>query len=162
MISIIAAMDENRLIGSNNDLPWHLPADLQRVKQLTTGHSIILGRKNYESIGRPLPGRKNIVITRNPGFEAPGCVVVNSIEAALEAAAGDDVFIFGGARIYEQMFDLAERMYLTKIHATFKGDTWFPEYDSTDWQEIEHQDFNADQKNPYDYSFITLEKKPLN
>ena len=162
MISIIAAMDENRLIGSNNDLPWHLPADLQRVKQLTTGHSIILGRKNYESIGRPLPGRKNIVITRNPDFEAPGCVVVNSIEAALEAAAGDDVFIFGGARIYEQMFDLAERMYLTKIHATFKGDTWFPEYDSTDWQEIEHQDFNADQKNPYDYSFITLEKKPLN
>ncbi|MDX5152073.1 MAG: dihydrofolate reductase [Acidiferrobacterales bacterium] len=162
MISIIAAMDENRLIGSNNDLPWHLPADLQRVKQLTTGHSIILGRKNYESIGRPLPGRKNIVITHNPGFEAPGCVVVNSIEAALEAAAGDDVFIFGGARIYEQMFDLAERMYLTKIHATFKGDTWFPEYDSTDWQEIEHQDFNADQKNPYDYSFITLEKKPLN
>ncbi|MGW8248613.1 MAG: dihydrofolate reductase [Acidiferrobacterales bacterium] len=162
MISIIAAMDDNRLIGSNNDLPWHLPADLQRVKQLTTGHSIILGRKNYESIGRPLPGRRNIVITRNPDFEAPGCVVVNSIKAALEAAAGDDVFIFGGARIYEQMFDLAERMYLTKIHAAFEGDTWFPEYNSADWREIERQDFNADEKNPYDYSFITLEKKPLN
>jgi len=162
MISIIAAMDENRLIGSNNDLPWHLPADLQRVKQLTTGHSIILGRKNYESIGRPLPNRKNIVITGNPDYEAPGCIVVNSINAALQAAAGDDVFIFGGARIYQQMFDLAERMYLTRIHATFTGDTWFPEFDPAAWQEIERQDFSADEKNPYNYSFITLEKKPLN
>jgi dihydrofolate reductase len=162
MISIIAAMDENRLIGSNNTLPWHLPADLQRVKQLTTGHAIILGRKNYESIGRPLPNRKNIVITGNPDFEAPGCIVVNSIEAAIEAAAGDEVFIFGGARIYEQMFSLAERMYLTKIHATFDGDTWFPEFDPNSWTEIERQDFTADKKNPYDYSFITLEKKPLN
>jgi dihydrofolate reductase len=161
MISIIAAMDENRLIGSNNDLPWHLPADLQRVKQLTTGHSIILGRKNYESIGRPLPNRKNIVISRNPDFHAPGCVVVNSIEAALEAAAGDDVFIFGGAGIYEQMFHLAERMYLTRIHTAFEGDTWFPDYDTQTWKEIERQDFTADEKNPYDYSFITLEKKPL-
>jgi len=161
MISIIAAMDENRLIGSNNDLPWHLPADLQRVKQLTTGHSIILGRKNYESIGRPLPNRRNIVVTNNPDFEAPGCIVVNSIEAALKAAEGDEVFIFGGAGIYKQMFGLARRMYLTLIHATFNGDTWFPDYDPDDWVEIERQDFSADEKNPFDYSFVTLEKKPL-
>ena len=161
MISIIAAMDENRLIGSNNDLPWHLPADLQRVKQLTTGHAIILGRKNYESIGRPLPNRKNIVITNNPDYEAPGCVVVNSIDAAVAEAADDDIYIFGGARIYEQMFDLAERMYLTLIHSTFEGDTWFPEYNTEDWEVIERQDFSADEKNPYNYSFVTLEKKPL-
>ena len=161
MISIIAAMDENRLIGSNNDLPWHLPADLQRVKQLTTGHAIILGRKNYESIGRPLPNRKNIVITTNPDYEAPGCIVVNSIDAAIDAAEGEDIYIFGGARIYEQMFDLAERMYLTLIHATFEGDTWFPEYKPDDWEVIEQQDFSADDKNKYDYSFVTLEKKPL-
>lgn len=161
MISIIVAMDENRLIGSDNALPWHLPADLQRVKQLTTGHAIILGRKNFESIGRPLPNRKNIIISRDPGYDAPGCVVVNSIDAALDAAEGEDVFIFGGARIYEQMFDLAERMYLTLIHATFEGDTWFPDYDPAAWTEIERRDFTADEKNPYNYSFITLEKKPL-
>ena len=154
-------MDENRLIGSNNDLPWHLPADLQRVKQLTTGHAIILGRKNYESIGRPLPNRKNIVITTNPDYEAPGCIVVNSIDAAIDAAEGEDIYIFGGARIYEQMFDLAERMYLTLIHATFEGDTWFPEYKPDDWEVIEQQDFSADDKNKYEYSFVTLEKKPL-
>jgi len=154
-------MDENRLIGSNNDLPWHLPADLQRVKQLTTGHAIILGRKNYESIGRPLPNRKNIVITTNPDYEAPGCIVVNSIDAAIDAAEGEDIYIFGGARIYEQMFDLAERMYLTLIHATFEGDTWFPEYKPGDWEVIEQQDFSADDRNKYDYSFVTLEKKPL-
>ena len=161
MISIIAAMDENRLIGSNNNLPWYLPADLQRVKQLTTGHAIILGRKNYESIGRPLPNRKNIVITTNPDYDAPGCVVVNSIDAAIEAAGDDDIYIFGGARIYEQMFDLAERMYLTLIHATFEGDTWFPEYNVDAWEVTERQDFSANEKNRYDYSFITLEKKPL-
>lgn len=161
MISIIAAMDENRLIGSNNDLPWHLPADLQRVKQLTTGHAIILGRKNYESIGRPLPNRKNIVITTNPDYEAPGCVVVNSIDAAIEAAGEDDIYIFGGARIYAQMFGLAERMYLTLIHATFDGDTWFPEYNTDDWEVLDRQDFTADDRNQYDYSFLTLEKKPL-
>jgi dihydrofolate reductase len=161
MISIIAAMDENHLIGSNNNLPWYLPADLQRVKQLTTGHAIILGRKNYESIGRPLPNRKNIVITTNPDYDAPGCVVVNSIDAAIEAAGDDDIYIFGGARIYEQMFDLAERMYLTLIHATFEGDTWFPEYNVDAWEVTERQDFSANEKNRYDYSFITLEKKPL-
>ena len=161
MISIIVAMDENRLIGSNNDLPWHLPADLQHVKRLTTGHAIIMGRKNYESIGRPLPNRKNIVVTTNPQFEAPGCVVVNSIQAALDAANGDDVFIFGGAGIYRQMLDLAERMYLTKIHDSFEGDTWFPDFDPGSWTQIERQDFTADKKNPHDYSFITLEKKPL-
>jgi len=154
-------MDENRLIGSNNDLPWHLPADLKHVKQLTTGHSIILGRKNYESIGKPLPNRNNIVISGNPDYHAPGCVVVNSIDAAIQAAEGDDIFIFGGARIYEQMFNLAERIYLTLVHATFDGDTWFPDYTTGDWKDIERTDFPADTKNPYDYSFITLEKKPL-
>jgi len=161
MISIIAAMDENRLIGSNNDLPWHLPADLQRVKKLTTGHSIILGRKNYESIGRPLPNRKNIVVSRNPDFDAPGCIVVDSIENALDAADQGDTFIFGGAGIYQQMLGMAERMYLTIIHSSFEGDTWFPDYDPDSWEEIDRQDYAADEKNRFDYSFVTLKKKPL-
>lgn len=158
MIAIIVAMDENQLIGANNDLPWHLPADLQRVKQLTTGHAIILGRKNYESIGRPLPNRHNIVVSRNPDFDAPGCTVVSSIQEAIDAAAGADVFIFGGAGIYEQMYDLAETMYVTLIHHRFEGDTYFPDYDHDDWDEVEHLDFKPDEKNPYPYSFVTLQR----
>lgn len=159
MIAIIAAMDENRLIGANNDLPWHLPADLRRVKQLTTGNTIILGRKNFESIGRALPNRQNIVITRNPDYDAPGCDVVTSIDDALESATGENVFIFGGARIYEQMFGYARRMYLTLIHHRFKGDTYFPDFDPNDWVEVERQDFEADDRNPYAYSFVVLDRK---
>jgi len=159
MIAIIAAMDENRLIGANNDLPWHLPADLQRVKQLTTGNTIILGRKNYESIGRALPNRQNIVISRNPAYAADGCDVVTSIEDALKTATGENVFIFGGARIYEQMFEYADKMFLTLIHHRFEGDTYFPDFDPDDWKEIERQDFEADDRNPYPYSFVVFERK---
>ena len=159
MISIIAAMDENHLIGANNDLPWHLPADLQRVKQLTTGNSIILGRKNHESIGRPLPNRKNIVVTRDIHYEAPGCTVVNSIDAAIDAADGDEIFIFGGANIYQQTLDIAQKMYLTFIHETFDGDTYFPDYDTDQWIETSRESHQPDEKNKYAYTFITLTRK---
>lgn len=158
MISIIVAMDENRLIGSNNDLPWHLPADLKRVKQLTTGHAIILGRKNYQSIGKPLPDRLNIILSGDPNFQAPGCIVVDSIESAVHAAGDRDIFIFGGARVYQQMYALAQRMYLTLVHHKFDGDVYFPDYDAGDWVEMERQDFDPDEKNPYPYSFLVLER----
>jgi len=159
MISIIAAMDENHLIGANNDLPWHLPADLQRVKLLTTGNSIILGRKNHESIGRPLPNRKNIVVTRDIHYEAPGCTVVNSIDAAIDAADGDEIFIFGGANIYQQTLDIAQRMYLTFIHETFDGDTYFPDFDPDQWIETLRESHYPDEKNKYAYTFVTLTRK---
>ena len=159
LVSIIAAMDENRLIGANNDLPWHLPADLKRVKELTTGHSIILGRKNYESIGRPLPNRKNIVVSRNPSFDAPGCTVATSLDEALGVAEGDEIFIFGGATLYQQTLDRADRMYLTMIHATFAGDTFFPEFNSSDWVEKKRENHEPDDRNAYAYTFLVLEKK---
>lgn len=159
LVSIIAAMDENRLIGANNDLPWRLPADLKRVKELTTGHSIILGRRNYESIGRPLPNRKNIVVSRDPGYEAPGCTVVTSLEDAFKAAEGDEVFVFGGATLYEQTLAQADRMYLTLIHNTFEGDTFFPEFDPNNWHEKLREDHQPDAKNAYAYTFLVLEKK---
>lgn len=160
MLAIIAAMDQGRLIGANNDLPWRLPADLKRVKALTTGHTIILGRKNYESIGRPLPNRQNIVISRNPDYDAPGCTVVTSIEAALAAAESDRVFIFGGATLYEQMLDKVDTLYLTFIHERFEGDTWFPEIDWSHWEEVEREDHDPDESNRYPYSFVTCLRKP--
>jgi len=128
LISIIAAVAENRAIGIHNRLPWHLPADLKYFRNKTLGHHVIMGRKNYQSIGKPLPQRTNIVITRDPGFDAPGCVVVNSIDAALAAADGDpEVFIIGGAGIYAQSLPFADRLYLTLVHHSFEGDTYFPE-----------------------------------
>jgi dihydrofolate reductase len=159
MISIIAAMDEKRLIGANNDLPWHLPADLKRVKQLTTGHTIILGRKNHESIGRPLPDRQNIVLTRDTNYSAPGCDVATSIDEALRISRGEEIFVFGGANVYAQMMDLAERMYLTLIHHQFEGDTYFPAYNTDHWQELDRQEFDADEKNPFPYAFVTLQRR---
>lgn len=152
-------MDENHLIGANNDLPWHLPADLQRVKNLTTGNAIILGRKNYESIGRPLPNRKNIVVTRDDAYEAPGCTVVHSIDAAVDAAGGSEIFVFGGADIYRQTLDLAGRMYLTLIHETFDGDTYFPDFDRSQWRETARESHQPDGKNKYAYTFVTFERK---
>lgn len=152
-------MDENRLIGANNDLPWHLPADLKRVKELTTGHSIILGRKNYESIGRPLPNRKNIVVSRNPAFKAPGCTVVPSLDEALNISEGEEIFIFGGATLYQQTLARADKMYLTLIHAQFSGDTFFPEFDRNEWFETRREEHSADEKNSYAYTFLELEKK---
>ncbi len=158
-IVAILAMSENRVIGCHNKLPWHMPADLQHFKSLTLDKPILMGRKTFESIGRPLPGRCNIVITRDPGFQAPGCVVVNSIEGALDAASySNDIFIIGGALLFEHMLPRTQRIFMTVIHHEFEGDAFFPELNMTDWQEQSRERHQADEKNPYAYSFITLDK----
>lgn len=158
-IAIIVATDNRRLIGKDNDLPWKLSADLQYFKRVTMGKPLVMGRKTHESIGRPLPGRKNIVITKDASFTAEGCVVVNSIEAALhECADVEEVMVMGGASLYEQFLPLATKLYLTKVHADLDGDTWFPEWDEQQWREIAREDHSADDKNQFDYSFLLYEK----
>lgn len=160
-ISAIAAMSENRVIGDDNQLPWHLPADLKHFKTLTTNHPILMGRKTYESIGRPLPNRSNIIITRNHAFHAPGCIVVRSIEEAIEHATSnhsDEIFIIGGAEVYKQLLPNIERIYLTIVHEIFEGDAFFPELNLAEWKENDRVLHEADENNDYDYSFIVLDK----
>lgn len=152
-------MDTRGVIGRDNGLPWHLPADLQHFKQTTMGKPILMGRKTHESIGRPLPGRTNIVITRDSGYRAAGCVVVNSIDAALAAAGDqDEIMVIGGADFYRQVLPRTDTIYLTRIHEAFDGDTCFPELNAADWREVERSDHTADAKNPHDYSFIRLDR----
>lgn len=161
-ISAIAAMDENRLIGSHNRLPWNMPGDMKYFKTLTTGHPILMGRKTYVSIGRPLPNRLNIILTGNPDFTAPGCVVVNSLDAGLEAALeqnNEEIFIIGGSEVYRQLMPRIERLYLTIIHHKFDGDAYFPQIDDADWQEVFRQRHSADADNAFDYSFVTFDRK---
>lgn len=154
-ISLIVAMDENRLIGSNNQLPWRLPADLAFFKRTTMGKPIIMGRKTFESIGKPLPGRRNIVVTRDPAFSASGCDIAASIDAALSCCSDDEeVMLIGGASLYQQTIALATAMYITRIHHRFEGDTWFPEFECNDWKIENQQDFDANQNNPFAYSFV--------
>ena len=154
-VSMIVAMDQDRLIGRDNALPWHLPADLAFFKRTTMGKPIVMGRKTWESIGRPLPGRQNIVVTRNPNFDAAGCELADSIEAALALAGDvDEIMLIGGAGLYAQAMPLASQLYLTRIHHSFAdGDAWFPEIENN-WTVVERQDFDPDQDNPYPYSFI--------
>ncbi|HEX4046045.1 MAG TPA: dihydrofolate reductase [Gammaproteobacteria bacterium] len=162
IIAAIVAMAENRVIGHHNQLPWRLPADLKHFKTLTMGCPVLMGRKTYASIGRPLPGRLNVVITRDPAFKAEGCVVVTSlIDAIKRASLAQEVktiFIIGGAEIYQQALPLLQRIYLTVIHHLFDGDAFFPELDKGEWQEAACERHAADEQNPYDYSFVTLER----
>ena len=159
MISIIAALAENRVIGINNTLPWRLPNDLKHFRRLTTGHAIILGRKNYESIGKPLPERRNVVITRQSGYEAPGCLVAHSLDEALKMADDDaEVFVIGGAEIYQQTLARADRLYLTLVHAEVQGDTFFPEFDRNEWRESARERHERDERHAYAYSFVVLER----
>ena len=164
MISIIVAVANNNVIGKDNILIWHLPADMKFFKEKTSGHCIITGRKNYESIPekfRPLPNRTNIVITRQKNYLAPGAIVVDSIEQAIEKAlvTGDsEVFIIGGAEIYKQCMHLANRIYLTQIHHTFEGDAFFPELNVNEWKETAKTEGSVDDKNKYAHTFHTYEK----
>jgi len=153
-------MDRNRLIGRGNALPWRLPADLKHFKEVTLGKPVVMGRKTYESIGRPLPGRHNIVISRNPAFTAPGCTSVHSADAALQAA-GDapEIMLIGGAQLYAELLPRVQRLYLTRIDAAFEGDAWFPELDARQWREIHRVDHGADAANAFDYSFAILERR---
>ena len=158
-ISLVVAMARNRVIGRDNQLPWHLPADLKHFKAITIGKPVVMGRKTYESIGRPLPERTNIVVTRDPDYRAEGCLVVNSAEAAIEAAgAVDEVMIIGGGQFYEEMLPRADRLYLTEVHEDVEGDAWFPEFDRGAWRELEREDCQPDERNPHAYSFLVLER----
>jgi len=159
-ISLIVALARNRVIGRDNQLPWRLSADLQHFKGLTMGKPIVMGRKTYESIGRPLPGRTNIVVTRDSSFSAAGCRVVHSIDEALVAAGGaDEVMIMGGENLYSQLLPRADRLYLTEVQADVSGDAWFPEFDQTQWQELERESHRADEKNEFDYDFVVLTRR---
>ena len=152
-------MDRNRLIGRDNALPWRLPADLAHFRNITMGKPVVMGRKTFESIGRPLPGRTNIVLTRSLDFSAEGVLVADSLESALDLA-GDaaEVFVIGGGAVYEQALPQAQRLYLTLVDDEFEGDAWFPAIVPTQWREVERSRHGADERNPHDYSFVVFEK----
>jgi dihydrofolate reductase len=159
MVSIIVAMGRNRAIGRDNQLIWHLPADLKHFKQTTMGKPIIMGRKTYESMGKALPGRTNIVVTRKTGFMAPGCLVAGSLDEALGLVSGEpEVFIAGGGEIYKQAIPLADRMYITIIDHDFDGDTFFPEFDTLEWVVAQERKHEPDERNKYPMVFRTYER----
>jgi len=159
-ISLIVAMASNRVIGLDNQMPWHLSADLKKFKKITMGSVILMGRKTFESIGRPLPGRTNIIISRNPEYQQEGCLVFNSVEKALECCHNEkEVFVIGGSALYEMLLPVADRLYLTEIKKEFFGDTFFPEMDTEYWFEMEREDIHDDPDAAFSYSFLKLEKR---
>ena len=158
-ISIIVAIAENGVIGLNNKLIWRLSDDLKHFKKLTYGHFIIMGRKTYESIGRPLPGRTNIILSRNKTFSAEGCIVLKSISKALDYSADknqEEIFIIGGAQIYKETLRIADKLYLTRVHANPNGDAYFPTIDFSDWKEISNLRIQKNEKNDFDFEIIEL------
>lgn len=159
IISLISAMSQNRVIGKNGQLPWHLPADLKHFKEKTVGKPIIMGRKTFDSIKNPLPGRHNIVLTRDQRFEPLGCTIVSTVEKALEVAGDvEEIMIVGGETIYRLFLPKATRIYLTVIEQDFEGDTYFPEW-GQHWKIVSVEKHEPDEKNPYHYQFILLERK---
>lgn len=163
-ISMIAAVSTNGVIGKDNDLAWSLPDDMKYFKETTAGHHVILGRKNWESIPhkwRPLPKRPNIVITRNPDYQATGATVTDSLDKALEMARNaeePEVFIIGGGEIYKMGFEVSDRIYITEVHATVEGDTFFPEWDKSDWQEVSRTHHDADERHAFAFDFVVYDK----
>lgn len=164
--ALIVAMSQNRTIGIDNKLPWYLPGDLKYFKQVTMGKPIIMGRKTFDSIGKPLPGRPNIVVTRQSDYQAPeGVIVVNSVPAALDKAEDlcfindqDEVMVIGGAEIYTQAMNHCARLYITHVHSQVEGDAHFPEVEWADWQEVAREDHAAEEPNPHDYSFVVYDR----
>jgi dihydrofolate reductase len=162
LISAIVATATNNVIGKNNEIPWYLPADLRYFKEKTLGHHILMGRNSYESIGRPLPKRTNVIITRNPYYIVSGCVVVHSIEEGLTLAAENgetEVFIIGGGEIYRQAMDYCDRIYLTTVNTEVEGTVFFPILDETIWKLVEENPQKADEKNEFDYCFKVFERR---
>ena len=160
MITIIAAIAENNALGKDNQLIWHLPTDLKRFKQVTLNHHIIMGRKTFESLGKPLPNRTTIIITRNKNYTVEGCIIVNSLQEALNAAKKDEnPYILGGAEIYRQAIKIADKLDLTFVHHKFEADAFFPIIDSNIWKEETRENFEKDVNNKYNYSFATYLKK---
>lgn len=159
LLSIIVAMDQKGVIGINNTLPWRLSADLKNFKAVTMGKPVIMGRKTWESIGKPLPGRDNVIITRNPDYTADGAIVCHSLDEAISRyQASPEVVIIGGHDIFKAALEQTERLYLTEVHADVEGDTWFPVFDRSEWQASERLEFAADEKNEYPFSFTVLDR----
>lgn len=159
-LSLIVAMAKNRVIGIDNTLPWRIPADLQHFKKLTMGHHMIMGRKTYESIGKPLPGRTTVVVSRNRNLEIEGCLVAHSLPEAIAACAGDDeIFVVGGAEIYAQALGLADTLYLTEIQQEIAGDAWFPEFDKNAWQEVGREQHHQAEPQSLEYHFVTCQRR---
>lgn len=159
-LSIVAAMARNRVIGINNTLPWHLSADLKHFKTLTMGHCIIMGRKTYESIGKPLPGRTCVIVTRQSGYQAPGAIVASSVDEALQACSEyAESFVIGGAELYRQTLGHCQRMYITEIQRDFDGDTFFPEFGRDEWRETAREKHRLDGEDGLEYHFVVLERE---
>ncbi len=161
MISFIVAMDDSRVIGKDNQLPWRLPEDLKFFKKVTMGHPVAMGRKTHESIGRLLPGRENIVITRNLHFQSKGSTIFHSIRDFVNyaSATSEEIFVIGGAEVFKEIFDYADRLYITRIHESFAGDTFFPDFDIHKWNLLSFEKGIRDEKNPFDYDFNIYERK---
>ena len=154
--TIVAAMAHDNVIGRNNRLPWNLPADLARFKKITMGKPLLMGRNTYESIGKPLPGRLNMVLSRNPAARIAGCEIVSDVDTAYAAVEGvDEIIIMGGAELYAQMLPVADKLELTLVNARIKGDAWFPKIDYANWQETLREPHLSDDNNQYDYTFVT-------
>jgi dihydrofolate reductase len=161
MITIIAAIAKNNALGKNNDLIWHLPADLKRFKKITSGHHILMGRNTFESIGKPLPNRTTIIITRNKDYFKDGCLIANSLEEAIDLANEDaEIYVIGGAQIYKYAIEnnLVDALDITLVHHQFEADAFFPEINPKIWKEVSREDFKADEKNKFDYSFVSYRK----
>ena len=165
-LALVVAQSENRVIGRNNNLPWHLPEDLKYFKSVTMGKAIIMGRKTFESIGRPLPGRTNIVVTRNQEYRFKGVDIVHDLQEAIDKVKSlslingwDEAMIIGGSQLYEQALPLADRLYLTQVHHQVDGDAYFPAINEQDWEKVDSKSFESDDANPYNYSFIVLNRK---
>ncbi|HKL63540.1 MAG TPA: dihydrofolate reductase [Woeseiaceae bacterium] len=162
LVSLVVAAAANDVIGVDNRLPWHLPEDLRRFRAITMGKPMVMGRRTHESIGRPLPGRRNIVLSRRPGYAAQGCEMAAGLDAAL-ALAGDarEVMVIGGAALYREALPRAGRIYLTRLHRAFAGDTRFPSLDNAGWRAVEREDFPAGEERELGYSYLTLERKAV-
>jgi dihydrofolate reductase len=161
VISLIVAMARNRVIGAGNKIPWHLPNELKLFKSLTMGHHILMGRRTYESIGRLLPGRTTVIVTRQRDYNVPGAIVAHSVEEALAACAGDDeIFVIGGAELFRETLPIADRLYLTVVDAEPEGDTFMPDFDAADWREVKTESFAPDATHPHGYRFSILQRLP--
>jgi dihydrofolate reductase len=158
-VSLIVAMAKNRVIGADNKIPWHLPNELELFKRLTMGHHIVMGRKTYESIGRLLPGRTTVIVTRQRGYDAPGAILVHTIDEALAACRGDDeCFVIGGAELFREALSVADRLYLTVVDAEPAGDTFMPALDMAQWRETSSESFAPDEKHAYGYRFSVYDR----
>lgn len=157
-ISLIVAMASNQVIGDNGQMPWHLSADLKKFRKITTGFPIIMGRKTFQSIGKALPNRTNIIISNNADYSSDGCLVFNDLNSAVTHACqlAEQVFVIGGSTLYETLLPVANTLYITQIHQEFSGDTWFPAFDRNDWLEVAREDIHDDPSVTFDYSFVQL------